>query len=108
TILAEDKPTFRAVNPTTWIESTDYRDLEFAASWATFRRQRAQLLGVLRELAPAAWTRSATVTGGGRARERTVLLYAEWLATHERGHVKQFAKIAESVGAEQPSRCGEF
>src|SRR3989442_6404887 len=27
-ILAEDRPTLRAVNPTTWIAQTDYRELE--------------------------------------------------------------------------------
>src|SRR5690349_12029223 len=27
-ILAEDEPTIRAVNPRTWIKSTDYHDLE--------------------------------------------------------------------------------
>ncbi|MCA1823810.1 MAG: DinB family protein [Frankia sp.] len=99
TILGEDKPTFRAVNPTTWIENTDYRELDFAPSWLAFRAQREHLLDALRERAPAAWARTATVTGGGRARERSVLLYAEWLATHERGHVKQFAKIAASVAS---------
>ena len=31
-ILAEKHPTFRAVNPLTWIKKTDYLDLEFRAS----------------------------------------------------------------------------
>jgi len=29
TIVAEDRPTIRAINPTTWIKSTNYPELEF-------------------------------------------------------------------------------
>ena len=36
----------------------------------------------------------AIVTGGGPARERSVLFYARWLARHERTHVKHIARIA--------------
>ena len=31
-ILTENKPTIRAVNPTTWIKKTDYREREFQPS----------------------------------------------------------------------------
>jgi hypothetical protein len=88
TIIAEDRPTIRAMNPTTWIKSTNYPELEFAPSLRAFTRQRAELLAHLRTLPTAKWSRSATVTGGGKARERTVLDYARWLANHERSHVK--------------------
>ncbi len=30
TIIAEDRPTIRAMNPTTWIKSTNYPELDFA------------------------------------------------------------------------------
>ena len=76
-IIAEDRPTIRAMNPTTWIKSTNY----------------PELLALLRPLPKAAWSRSATVTGSGRPRERTVLEYARWLANHERSHVKHIARI---------------
>jgi hypothetical protein len=92
-IIAEDRPTIRAVNPTTWIKSTNYPDLEFAPSFRTFTKQRAELLALLRPLPNAAWSRGATVTGAGRPRERTVLEYARWLANHERSHVKHIARI---------------
>jgi hypothetical protein len=92
-IVAEDRPTIRAMNPTTWIKSTNYLQLEFAPSFRAFAMQRAELLALLRPLPKAAWSRSATVTGGGRPRERTVLDYARWLATHERSHVKHIARI---------------
>ena len=93
TIVAEDHPTIRAMNPTTWIKSTNYPDMEFATSWRAFAKQRAELVAFLRPLPKVAWSRSATVTGAGRPRERTVLEYARWLANHERTHVKHIARI---------------
>lgn len=92
-ILKQEHPTFRAMNPTTWILSTNYPDLEFAPSMRAFTKQRAELLGLLRPLPEAAWSRSATVTGTGRPRERTVLEYATRLANHERSHVRHIARI---------------
>ena len=95
-ILAEDHPTFRAVNPLTWINQTDYLDLEFRSSFGAFRKQRADLLALLRPLPRRGWSRGATVTGAGAALERTVLFYAEWVARHERPHVKQIQRMVES------------
>jgi hypothetical protein len=100
TMLAEDAPTIRAINPRTWIEQTDYPDLEFGPSLAAFAAQRAELLAVLEPLPPDGWERAATVTGAGRPLERTVLFYARWLAGHERPHVKQVARIVEAVHRE--------
>ena len=92
-IVAEGRPMIRAMNPTTWIKSTNYPELEFAPSFRSFAAQRAELLAFLRPLPKAAWSRSATVTGAGRPRERTVLEYGRWLANHERSHVKHIARI---------------
>ena len=92
-IIAEDRPTIRAMNPRAWIKSTNYPDLEFAPSFGAFAKQRSELLRLLRPLPKAAWSRSAMVTGAGRPRERTVLEYAQWLANHERTHVKHIARI---------------
>jgi DinB family protein len=93
TIIAEDRPTIRAMNPRTWIKRTNYPDLEFALSFRAFNKQRAELLALLRPLPEAAWSRRALVTGAGRPRERTVFEYAQWLANHERTHVSQIARI---------------
>src|SRR5437868_15434230 len=49
-IVAEDHPTFRAVNPLSWIEQTGYRDLEFASSLRAFTTQRAALVTLLQSL----------------------------------------------------------
>ena len=92
-IIAEDRPTIRAVNPTTWIKSTNYPDLEFAPSLRAFAKQRGELLALLGPLPESAWSRGATVTGAGRPRVRTVLDYGQWLANHERSHVKHIARM---------------
>jgi DinB superfamily len=97
TMIAEDRPTLRAVNPRTWIKKTDYRELEFRPSLRAFARQRADLLAVLEPLPPDGWSRAATVTGAGAVLERTVLTYAQGLARHERPHVKQIERIVNTM-----------
>ena len=97
-IIAEDAPTLRAVNPLTWIKKTDYPALEFRPSLGSFAIQRAALLDVLEPLPPEGWSRTATVTGAGKALERNALFYGRWLAGHERSHIKQIERIVETVG----------
>lgn len=97
TMLAEDHPTIRAINPRGWIARTDYRDLEFAPSFADFTAQRNGLLTTLEALSPAQWERDATVTGAGAPLTRDVRFYAQWLARHERTHLPEMARVAEIV-----------
>ncbi len=94
TILTQDHPTLRAINPTTWVNQTDYPAQQFEPSLQAFATQRAELLTLLQPLTPAQWARTATVTGAGRPLERTLFFYAHWLASHERTHFKQFKRIA--------------
>jgi hypothetical protein len=96
-MLAEDRPTIRAINPRTWITRTNYLDLEFQPSLDAFTSQRAALLAVLEPLSPDAWARAAAVTGAGRRLERTVRSYAEWLVRHERPHIKQIERIVTTL-----------
>jgi hypothetical protein len=96
-MIAEDTPTLRAVNPRTWIKKTDYLELEFRSSLRSFATQRADLLAVLEPLPHEGWSRRATVTGAGKVLERTALLYAQWLARHERQHVKQVEGIINTI-----------
>jgi hypothetical protein len=100
TIITEERPTLRAVNPRTWIHQTDYRELEFQPSLCAFAAQRAALLAVLEPLPPDGWSRTATVTGAGKPLERTVFFYARWLAEHERPHVKQIARLVKAMSME--------
>lgn len=94
-IIAHDHPTLRAINPRTWIDKTDYRQQPFRRSLDAFTTQRADLLAVLEPLAPEDWARAATVTGAGKVLERSVRFYAQWLAEHERPHLKQIERIAQ-------------
>ena len=96
-MIAEETPTLRAVNPRTWIKKTDYLDLEFRPSLHAFATQRADLLAILEPLPLDAWSRTATVTGAGKVLERTVLFYGQWLAGHERTHVKQIGRIVHKI-----------
>lgn len=94
TILDEDEPTIRAVNPRTWIRSTDYDTLPFGVSFDAFVSQRSALVERLSLLPEEAWQRQATVTGAGKPLVRTVHAYAQWLARHEQAHVAQIARAA--------------
>ena len=96
TMLAEDRPTLRAINPRTWIKRTNYLELDFQPSLGAFATQRADLLAILEPLPPDGWARVATVTGAGKVLERTVLSYAQWLAGHERPHLKQIAHLVNT------------
>ncbi len=96
-MIAQDRPTLRAVNPRSWIRKTDYLELEFRPSLRAFATQRADLLAVLKPLPHKGWSRTATVTGAGKVLERTVLFYAQWLAGHERQHVKQVERSVNTM-----------
>jgi hypothetical protein len=97
TIINQDTPTLRAVNPTTWIKGTNYLEQGFQPSLQAFTAQRTALLAVLEPLRPKVWSRSATVTGAGKVLERTVQSYAQWMAGHERPHLKQIKRIASTM-----------
>jgi len=96
-ILREDTPTIRAVNPRTYIESTDYLTREFKPSLRAFTKQRKDLLTTLEKLSPGSWSRKAIITGAGSPLKHTVLIYATRLAVHERSHLKQFKRIAANI-----------
>lgn len=97
TLLNQDAPTFRAVNPTTYMKRTDYPRLEFHPSLEAFSAQRAALLDLLRPLRPEAYSRSGTALTAGKPIVRTVHTYIEWLAVHERSHFKPIARIVDKV-----------
>ena len=106
TILAEEHPTIRAINPRTWITGTGYPSLDFLPSFEAFSRQRQSLVAVLTALPDEGWRRPATVTGAGKALERTVHSYAERLATHERPHLRQIERAVATSGRSDDGRTG--
>jgi hypothetical protein len=97
TILVEDTPTLRAINPRTWIKRTDYPESAFQPALRAFTEQRAALLATLQALPEEGWARGALVTGGGSPRWTTVLDYGERMARHERAHVKQLRRIVDML-----------
>ncbi|HJW49398.1 MAG TPA: DinB family protein [Candidatus Limnocylindria bacterium] len=96
-ILAEDRPTLRAVDPRVHVTETDYLRVDFESSLRAFARQRARSLAVLQRLAPTDWSRGARVIGRSRTREESVLSYAHWLARHERAHYPEIERLARRV-----------
>lgn len=101
TMIDQDKPAYKAINPRTWMEKTDFLQDDFQTALRAFTRQRAALLRVLEALPPKGWSRTATVTGVGRVLHPTVLSYADRLARHERPHVKQLERALSVVRAKR-------
>jgi hypothetical protein len=96
TMLAEDHPTIRAVNPTTWLETTNYRELPFRQSLEAFATQRETFLSVVRNLSPRQWERRGTFTGAGRRLEYSVHSEGDGMARHERSHIKQIERLCRA------------
>lgn len=96
-LIDEDAPKFRAMSPRGWIDRTNYRDLEFQASFRAFEAQRAELLSLLDSLPRGDWSRTARVTRSGTVVTETVLSFAQRLAEHEHHHLDQLARIATTV-----------
>ena len=73
----------------------------FAPALEAFRVQRADLLGVLEPLPPDAWERTATVSVPSRALyEYSTRYHGDWMAGHERAHLKHIARIVDEPDAE--------
>ena len=104
TILGEDHPTIRAVNPRAWIHETNYPRSAFRPSLHAYSRQRDELVALLESLPPDGWARAATFTGAGKPIDRTLLSQAQRIAVHERPHLKQIARLG--AGTPQHRRLG--
>ena len=96
-ILAEEQPTFKAMNPRTWAEQVDYNELDFGLSFKSYKQQRTKLLKLLEGLPPKDWQHAAVVLVAGKPNMRSVHFYADWLAVHERTHIRQFKKTVAAV-----------
>ena len=93
-IIDEDRPAWRAMSPRTWQRRSGYHDWSFPEAFAAFRQQRAELLDVLLPLPEDVWLRTATVTVPPKSvYERTVQYYGDWLASHERAHLRGLPAI---------------
>ncbi len=97
TILAQDTPTIKAMNPRTWITHTDYLEQEFQAALRAFTEQRSKLLAVLEPLPPKDWMRTNTLIGAGKPLQQTLMSHADGLARHERAHLKQIERTLNAL-----------
>ena len=95
-IIREDHPAWKGAAG--WKKETEYREWKFRPAFDAFRTDRAELLAVLEPLPAEAWQRTATVTvPPNKTFERTVRYYGDWMAPHERGHLKHIARILKAV-----------
>lgn len=97
TILDQDNPTIKAMNPRTWIKSTDYLEQEFQPSLRAFTKERKKLLSVLEPLQAKDWTRANTLIGAGKPLHQTLLSHADGLARHEHAHIKQIERTLNAL-----------
>jgi hypothetical protein len=97
-ILAEDRPAWKGMNPRTWQKKTDYHEWEFVPAFEAFAGQRAALLAVLEPLPREVWQRYAVVkVPPAKTYEYTALYYADWMAGHERAHLKHIRRLVDWV-----------
>ena len=98
-IVREDHPAWKGMAPMAWQKQTDYFEWKFKPAFGVFRAQRAELLEVLEPLPPKAWERTATVWAPpGVVYEYSVLYYGDWMARHERSHLRHIARILKELG----------
>jgi hypothetical protein len=88
-ILTEDHPAWRAMSPRTWQTKSGYNEWQFRPAFDDFKIKRAELLELLDATPTENWSRTATVkVPPNKVYEYDVWYYADWLAGHERSHVR--------------------
>ena len=97
-IVREDHPSWKGMAPGAWQKQTDYFDWTFGPAFEVFRAQRAELLEVLEPMPMEGWERTATVWAPpGVVYEYSTLYYGDWMARHERSHLKHMARILKET-----------
>lgn len=97
-IVREDHPAWKGMSPGTHLRRSDYLEWAFQPTFEVFRRQRAELLSVLEPLPPEAWERTATVSvPPAKIYEYSASYYGDWMARHERGHLRHMARIIREL-----------
>lgn len=96
-ILNEDHPTLKAINPRRWIKDTDYFEQDFQSALRAFTKQRKKLLRELEPLSPKDWTRTNILIGAGKPLQQTLISHADGLARHERAHLKQVERTVNAL-----------
>jgi hypothetical protein len=89
-ILARDNPPLPAYDDRRWAEVTQYLEVETAASLAAFAAKRAELVRVLRHVAPADWERQGVHEVNGPLTLRQVVAF---LLEHDEEHCAQLEAL---------------
>jgi len=98
-IIREEHPAWKGMAPGAWQKKTDYFEWAFQPAFEAFRAQRGELLEVVEPLPPEAWERTATVSvPPGKHYEYSTLYYGNWMARHERSHLRHIARILKELG----------
>ena len=97
-IVAEADLRLKAVSPRAWQQKSGYHDWRFRAALDAFADRREALLEVLEPLPLDAWQRTAIVSvPPGKSYERSVQYYGDWLAAHERAHLRRMGRELRSA-----------
>jgi hypothetical protein len=88
-MLSADSPVLPDLDERRWAKVARYASQEFHRSFEIFAIQRAELLGMLKELPFDPWARSGTIAG----RSHTVYSQARRIALHEVEHCIQFEEL---------------
>ncbi len=95
-IVLEEHPAFKGTAPTK--NQAIYSEWKFGPAFDAFRAQRGELLEVLEPLPREAWDRTAAVSvPPGKVYENSTLYYGDWMARHERSHIRHIARILKEL-----------
>jgi hypothetical protein len=96
-IVREEHPSWKGTAPTAR-QKEYFGARRFRENFAAFRELRMELLEALEPLPADAWDRTATVSAPpGKVYENSVLYYGDWMARHERGHLRHIARVLKDV-----------
>ena len=91
-MLARDVPPLPAYDERRWAEVAGYAQLDFHASLDTFTKRRAELVALLRRIAPEDWERTGTHEARGPLTLRAVVT---GLVEHEEEHAEQIEALRD-------------
>lgn len=85
-IMDEDDPTFESIDDSLWPIDRDYHKQNPREVLEDFAEQRSKLVDILMELKVSDWARHGHAPRQGRV---SINWYAEHIADHDAGHLKQ-------------------
>ena len=100
-MLVRDNPPLAAFDDRRWAEVAGYEQADFQTSLHLYTLRRAELVAMLRRLAPADWQRTGLHETRGPI---SILQAVTHLVEHEEEHCDQLEAIRASFGAEQEHR----